>query len=88
MTGEQPQTGARCVDVVELLTAYLEGALPEDTKRHVDEHLRECEGCRAALSQWRKTAALTAQLTAAEVASLDPYVLARFTTALHTIRRK
>lgn len=45
-----------CVDVVELVTDYLDGVLDEDTRRRVDQHVeRECAGCRAYFEQMRRT---------------------------------
>jgi anti-sigma factor RsiW len=44
-----------CVDLVELLTDYLEGALPPDEVEAVDRHLELCEGCRVYLDQLRLT---------------------------------
>ena len=42
-----------CREFVEVVTDYLEGALPEDERRAVDAHLRECAGCTAYLAQMR-----------------------------------
>lgn len=45
-----------CVDVVELVTEYLEGTLDEATMQRFEEHIeRECPGCRAYLEQMRQT---------------------------------
>jgi anti-sigma factor RsiW len=46
-----------CNELVELLTEYLEGALPPDEVAAVDEHLRGCEPCRTYLDQLRATIA-------------------------------
>ena len=44
-----------CQQVVELVTAYLEGDLsPEDT-RQVEDHLSGCPGCDTYLAQMRAT---------------------------------
>jgi anti-sigma factor RsiW len=44
-----------CDEFVELVTAYLEGALaPADEQRFVD-HLAECDGCDRYLEQIRTT---------------------------------
>ena len=34
-----------CNELVELVTAYLDGALDPDTRARFDTHLLECEGC-------------------------------------------
>jgi anti-sigma factor RsiW len=89
MNREEP-AGAdqRCIELVELLTAYLDDALDAQARRHVDEHLRGCAGCRAALAQWRTVAGLAGRLTAADVADLDPYVRARLLATLTVPRRR
>jgi hypothetical protein len=40
-----------CRELVELVTAYLDGALPPAERARCDEHLRTCAGCRAYLAQ-------------------------------------
>ena len=44
-----------CDEFVELVTAYLEGALPAETERRFVEHLAECDGCDRYLDQIRTT---------------------------------
>jgi anti-sigma factor RsiW len=90
VTGEQPQQAgdAGCIDVVEMLTAYLDDALPEDVRRQVDAHLQGCDGCQAALAQWRTVVRLAGRLTPEDVASLDPYVRDRLMATLVTPRRR
>jgi anti-sigma factor RsiW len=44
-----------CVEIVELLTEYLEGSLPPDEVAAIDEHLRGCAACRRYLDQLRTT---------------------------------
>ncbi|MBZ9645503.1 anti-sigma factor [Streptomyces sp. PSKA30] len=52
-----------CVDFVELVTDFLEGALPDDDERRFIEHLAECSGCERYLDQFRQTIATTGELT-------------------------
>ncbi len=42
-----------CRELVELVTSYLEGALPPADRRSLERHLADCEGCRAYLAQLR-----------------------------------
>lgn len=42
-----------CRDLVELITDYLEDALPPSRRDRFEEHLRACEGCAAYLDQMR-----------------------------------
>jgi anti-sigma factor RsiW len=44
-----------CVELVELLTDYLEGALPPAEAAAVEAHLAACAGCRRYLDQMRAT---------------------------------
>jgi anti-sigma factor RsiW len=46
-----------CADVVELVTDYLEGALPDDVATRVSEHLEHCYGCARYVEQIRQTSA-------------------------------
>jgi anti-sigma factor RsiW len=45
----------RCAEFVETVTAYMEGALPADVVRRIDEHLAICPPCRDYLEQMRLT---------------------------------
>lgn len=51
-----------CVELVELLTDYLEGVLPADEVAAIEEHLRDCAGCRTYLDQLRTTVGSLAAL--------------------------
>ncbi len=44
-----------CQQFVEEVTDYLEGKLSEAEERWTDEHLAQCEHCRAYLEQMRAT---------------------------------
>ena len=44
-----------CVDVVELVSAYLDGELPGPTAAAVEAHLALCPGCTAYFQQVRST---------------------------------
>ncbi|MGQ0574332.1 MAG: anti-sigma factor family protein [Pseudonocardia sp.] len=54
----QPRDMA-CRELVELVTDYLEGALPPDEVAAVEAHLDECGGCREYLTQMRATVSAT-----------------------------
>jgi hypothetical protein len=47
-----------CRELVELVTVYLEGALPSTECARCDEHLRTCAGCRTHLVQMRVVGSL------------------------------
>ena len=42
-----------CREVVEVVTDYLEGAMPPGERLRFDQHLALCEGCQAYLEQLR-----------------------------------
>ncbi len=52
-----------CQELVELVTDYLEGALPEARAGEVEAHLRECVDCLRYLGQIQLTARLLGRLT-------------------------
>jgi anti-sigma factor RsiW len=43
-----------CREFVELVTDYLEGALPDDERRRFQAHLAECDGCTGYLEDMRR----------------------------------
>jgi len=52
-----------CAELVELVTDYLDGALPPAERVRFEEHLVYCPGCIYHLDQMRRTIALTGRLT-------------------------
>ena len=60
-----------CAELVELVTAYLEGALDPDTEQRFVEHLALCDGCDLYVEQMRRTIA--------EVGEVEPESLSATT---------
>nr|WP_231743549.1 zf-HC2 domain-containing protein [Mycobacterium sp. GA-2829] len=58
-----------CNELVELVTAYLDGSLDPETRARLDLHLLECDGCTNYLQQFRATVATLGQ---ARDENLDP----------------
>jgi anti-sigma factor RsiW len=59
MTGERfqlPDDDLACVNEVEIITDYLEGALPEAERRRLEAHIAICPGCTEYLAQMRALA--------------------------------
>jgi anti-sigma factor RsiW len=54
------QEGIRCVEMVEIVTDWMEGALDDDTRVAVEEHLAICPDCIGYLDQLRAATALAA----------------------------
>jgi anti-sigma factor RsiW len=77
-----------CKDFVELITAYLDGALPDDVRTRVDEHLDLCDGCQNVLAQWRTIIALAGQLTEADVENTDEITRDRLLSIVRGLRRR
>jgi anti-sigma factor RsiW len=61
------ERGLTCHEVIDLLSNYLEDALPPDERRRVDEHLALCDGCETYLEQIRETIRLSGGLTEEQV---------------------
>jgi anti-sigma factor RsiW len=53
-----------CQEAIELLTDYLEGALPRRQRRRLEVHLGGCPNCSAYLEQIRITIRLTGSMDA------------------------
>jgi anti-sigma factor RsiW len=60
-----------CQELVELVTDYLEGALPDEERIRLERHLQTCDGCRDYVEQMRTTISLTGE---ARPAALTPEV--------------
>jgi len=52
-----------CQELVELVTDYLEEALPPEDRARFEAHLEPCEGCTTYLDQMRTTIELVGRLT-------------------------
>ena len=51
-----------CRELVELVTDYLEGALPADERRRFEAHIAACEHCARYLAQMRQVLAALGDL--------------------------
>jgi anti-sigma factor RsiW len=51
-----PDGDLACIEEVELITDYLEGALPAADRRRLEAHLETCPGCTEYLEQMRTVA--------------------------------
>jgi len=72
-----------CNELVELVTAYLDGALDPDTRARFDSHLLDCDGCENYLQQFRETVRTVGKITDNE---LDPAFRNRLLDAFKDFR--
>ena len=72
-----------CNELVELVTAYLDGALDQDTRARFDAHLLDCDGCENYLQQFRETVRTVGKITDNE---LDPAFRNRLLDAFKDFR--
>lgn len=57
-----------CQELVELVTAYIEGALPPEERVRFEAHLAGCRGCTSYLEQMRQTIRLLGTLAEMSIA--------------------
>jgi anti-sigma factor RsiW len=66
MTSEIEQLS--CQELVELVTDYLEGTLPDEDRLELERHLETCDGCRQYVEQMHATIALTGEARSLDLA--------------------
>jgi anti-sigma factor RsiW len=81
-------TDMACKQFVELITDYLDDALPDDMRADIDEHLITCDGCQNVLAQWRTIIALADRLTEADVDNTDEITHDRLISTFRGLRRR
>ena len=57
-----------CQQLVELVTDYLEGAMPPEDRDRFEQHLVLCDGCASYLEQMRTTVMVAGALTEQSIA--------------------
>ena len=62
-------TELACKELVEIITDYLEGTLPEGERARFDAHLLTCPGCREYVEEMRITLQLTGRLTVESISA-------------------
>ena len=63
----RPEPDLTCAELVELVTDYLEGQLPDGERRRFDAHLATCDGCTAYVEQMRTTIAVAGRVPEPEL---------------------
>jgi anti-sigma factor RsiW len=59
-----------CIQFVEVVTDYLDGAMTREERARFEAHLAQCDGCERYLAQIRTTVALTGRVTVDDVDAL------------------
>ncbi|MDQ3870028.1 MAG: anti-sigma factor [Chloroflexota bacterium] len=77
-----------CIDLVNRMTDYLDGAVDEGQRRRIEGHLDGCEGCRVALGQFQTVIRLAGRLTPADVGRIDALARDRLMATLRVARRR
>jgi anti-sigma factor (TIGR02949 family) len=75
----------RCQEMIEVVTDYLDGALPPDEQQRFERHLSYCAGCSTYLDQMRETIRQTRTVPRDE--SLPPALRERIVAQFRTWRR-
>ena len=68
----RPGPDLACIELVELVTDYVEGVLSDADRRRVEEHLAACDGCEEYMEQMLTTITLTGRLTVTDVETMRP----------------
>ena len=77
-----PESTVVCRQVVELVTDYVEGALPNQLRAAVERHLQLCPPCAVYVEQMRTTAAALREVP---VESIDPSTRAELVSAFRDL---
>jgi anti-sigma factor RsiW len=85
---DPPESKLPCKELVQLVTAYLDDALPADIRAAIDEHLDGCHGCRNVVAQWRTVIAFAGRLTEADVENTDEIERDRLLSTFRGLRRR
>jgi anti-sigma factor RsiW len=72
-----------CNELVELVTAYLDDALDQETRARFESHLSDCDGCENYLQQFRETVRTVGKIRDDE---LDPRFRSRLLDAFKDFR--
>ena len=79
-----PHQHVTCSEVVELVTDYLEGALPSEETALVEQHLNFCDGCVWYVDQIRTTVETVGRI---EPEAVPPEIRSQLLSAFRDWRR-
>ena len=75
-----------CVEFVEVVTDYLEGAMDARDRERLERHLSACPHCTRYLAQIRSTIDLVGRLTEDDIDALGPDAREELLTAFRVYR--
>ena len=75
-----------CVEFVEVVTDYLEGAMAPSDRARLERHLSACAGCTRYLAQIRAIIDLVGRLGEEDIDALGPDARAELLTAFRAYR--
>jgi anti-sigma factor (TIGR02949 family) len=76
----------KCQEMIEVVTNYLDDALPPDERQRFERHLSYCAGCSTYLDQMRETITQTRKVPREE--SLPPALRDRILAQFRTSKRE
>ena len=82
-----PEDDLPCAVFVEMVTDYLEDAMPPELRARVDEHLTICTGCTTVLDQIRTVVDITGRLIETDIETLSPEGRAQLMEAFRAAQR-
>jgi anti-sigma factor RsiW len=81
-----PEDDLPCAVFVEMVTDYLDGAIPDDLRARLEHHLAFCDGCRSVLAQIERVVQLAGRLTEGDVEALPDSQRERLMAAFREAR--
>ena len=75
-----------CIELVELVTEYLDGALPDTDRLRFEHHVDACPGCAEILEQFRAVIRTTGALRPDDATGLPPDARAQMLTVFREWR--
>ena len=81
-----PEDDLPCAVFVEMITDYLDGALPADLRARVEAHLAICPGCSSVLEQIQRVISLAGRLREDDVEALPDADRAQLMAAFRAAR--
>jgi anti-sigma factor (TIGR02949 family) len=86
MSGAPGHDDIDCIELVERVTEYLDGAMDDADRARLEHHLGACPGCAEIVEQFRAVITLTGALRTTDVTAVDGGVRADLLAVFRTWR--